>query len=86
VTCALTSAGDSAHNTGTFATVPSQGFSASTQRGGVATVSQNSAFRLPSGGTSTYTCSNAPFGTQDGAATMQYANVRVTASQLGALH
>jgi hypothetical protein len=86
VTCALTSAADTAHNTGTFATVPSHGFSISTQRGGLATVSQNSAFHLASVGTITYTCSNAPAGTQDGAATMQYTNMRVTAIQVGALH
>jgi hypothetical protein len=85
-TCALTSAGDSAHNAGTFATVPSHGFSISTQRGGLATVSQNSVFHLPSGGTITYTCSNAAAGTQDAAAAIQYANMRVTAIQVGALH
>jgi hypothetical protein len=86
VTCALTSAADTTHNTGTFATVPSHGFSISTQRGGLATVSQNSAFHLASGGTITYTCSNAPAGTQDAGATMQYTNMRVTAIQVGALH
>jgi hypothetical protein len=66
--------------------VPSHGFSSGTQRGGSATVSQNSAFHLASGGTITYTCSNASAGTQDGAATMQYSNMRVTAIQVGALH
>jgi hypothetical protein len=87
-TCSLASAGDAAHNTGTFATVPSHGFSSGTQRGGSATVSQNSAFHLASGGTITYTCSNASAGTQtqDLAATMQYSNMRVTAIQVGALH
>ncbi len=85
-TCALTSAQDSAHNAGTFATVPSHGFSISTERGGLATVSQNTVFHLPSGGTITYTCSNAPAGTQDALATMQYSNLRVTAIQVGALH
>jgi hypothetical protein len=84
--CALTSAGDTAHNTGTFATVPSHGFDSGSDQGGLATVSQNSAFHLPSGGTITYTCSNAAFGTQDSSATMQYANMRVTAIQVGALH
>jgi hypothetical protein len=84
--CALTSAADSAHNTGTFATVPSHGFLSGSDQGGLATVSQNSAFHLPSGGTITYTCSNATFGTQDSSATMQYANMRVTAIQVGALH
>jgi hypothetical protein len=84
--CSLTSAGDAAHNTGTFATVPSHGFWGGTQRGGAATVSQNSAFHLASGGTITYTCSNAALGMQDGAATMQYSNMRVTAIQVGALH
>jgi hypothetical protein len=49
-------------------------------------VSQNSAFHLPSGGTITYTCENATAGTQDSSATMQYANMRVTAIQVGALH
>jgi hypothetical protein len=49
-------------------------------------VSQNSAFHLASGGTITYTCSNAAFGTQDGVATMQYGNMRLTAIQVGALH
>jgi hypothetical protein len=86
INCSLTSAGDSAHNAGTFATVPRNGFSASTQRGGVATVSQNTAFHLPSGGTITYTCSNAQFGTQEVGATMQYSNLRVTATQVGAVH
>ncbi|MCW3047116.1 MAG: Collagen triple helix repeat protein [Solirubrobacterales bacterium] len=85
-TCSLTSAGDAPHNTGTFATVPSHGFSSGTQRGGSTTVSQNSAFHLAPGGTITYTCSNASAGTQDGAATMQYSNMRVTAIQVGALH
>ncbi|MCW3047729.1 MAG: hypothetical protein JWO74_2013 [Solirubrobacterales bacterium] len=85
-TCSLTSAGDAPHNTGTFATVPSHGFSSGTQRGGSATVSQNSAFHLASGGTIAYTCSNASAGTQDGAATMQYSNMRVTAIRVGALH
>jgi hypothetical protein len=84
--CSLTSAGDAAHNTSTFATVPSQGFSSGTLRGGSATVSQNSAFHLASGGTITYTCSNASAGTRDGAATMQYSNMRVTAIHVGALH
>ena len=65
---------------------PSHGFSASTERGGVATVSQNSAFHLTSGGTITYACANAPLGTRDAGATMQYANMRVTAIQVGALH
>jgi hypothetical protein len=85
-TCTLRSAEDPAHDTGTFATVPSHGFSAGTQRGGVATVSQNSAFHLPSGGTITYTCSNAPSGTTDPAATIEYTNMRITAIQVGALH
>jgi hypothetical protein len=84
--CALTSAADSAHNTGTFATVPSHGFLSGSDQGGLATVSQNSAFHLPSGGTITYTCENATAGTQDSSATMQYANMRVTAIQVGALH
>jgi hypothetical protein len=85
-TCSLASTADAAHNTGTFATVPSHGFASGAQRGGLATVSQNSAFHLASGGKITYTCSNAPAGTQDAAATMQYSNMRVTAIQVGALH
>jgi hypothetical protein len=84
--CGLTSAQDSTDNAGTFATVPSHGYSFSTQRGGLATVSQNAAFHLPSGGTITYTCANAAASTQDGSATMQYANLRVTAIQVGTLH
>jgi hypothetical protein len=85
VNCSLTSAGDPAHNAGTFATVPSHGFAISTQRGGLTTVSQNSAFHLTAAGTLIYTCSNAPAGTQDGS-TMQYSNLRVAAIQLGAVH
>jgi hypothetical protein len=86
VTCTLASAADSAHSTGTFATVPAHGFLSGSDQGGLATVSQNSAFHLPSGGTITYTCSNATAGTKDPAATMQYSNMRVTAIQVGALH
>jgi uncharacterized glyoxalase superfamily protein PhnB len=44
--CSLASAGDAAHNTGTFATVPSHGFSDGTQRGGTATVSGGTAVRI----------------------------------------
>jgi hypothetical protein len=85
VNCALSSAGDTAHNVGTFATVPSHGYSISTQRGGVATVTQNTGFHLPSGGTITYTCQNAPNGTQD-SSTMQYSNLHITATQVATLH
>jgi hypothetical protein len=85
VTCSLTSAGDTAHNAGTFATVPSHGFAISTERGGLTTVSQNTAFHLTAAGTIVYTCSNAPAGTQDGS-TMQYSNLRVTAIQVGTVH
>jgi hypothetical protein len=84
--CSLTSAGDSGHNVGTFATVPSHGYSAPGQQGGLATVSQNTAFHLTAPGTITYTCANALYGTTDGTATMQYANMRVTAIQVGTLH
>lgn len=84
-TCTLSSAGDTAHNTGTFATVPSGGYASPPQHGGVATVSQNSAFHLTAAGTIVYTCSNAPDGTQDGS-TMEYSNLHVTAIQVGAVH
>lgn len=86
VTCTLTSAGDATHTTGTFATVPAHGFQSDPERGGVATVSQNSVFHLTSAGTITYTCSNAPARTVDGSATMQYHNMRITAIQVAALH
>jgi hypothetical protein len=86
VLCSLASAGDAAHNTGTFATAPSHGYSSGTDRGGLATVSQYSAFHLTSAGTITYTCSNATSGTKDPAATMNYANMHVTAIQVGTLH
>jgi hypothetical protein len=85
-TCSLTSAGDTSHNATTFATVPSHGFYSPPQEGGVATVSQNSAFHLTSPGTITYTCSNAPLGSQDGSAFMQYHNMRITAIRVAALH
>jgi hypothetical protein len=86
VLCSLASAGDAAHNTGSFATAPSHGYSSGTDRGGLATVSQYSAFHLTSAGTITYTCSNATSGTKDPSATMNYANMHVTAIQVGTLH
>jgi hypothetical protein len=84
--CSLTSAGDSGHNVGTFATVPAHGYLNGTERGGLATVSQNSAFHLTSAGTISYSCANASSGTKDASATLLYANMRVTAIQVGTLH
>ena len=51
----------------------------------MATVTQNTGFHLPSGGTITYTCQNAPNGTQD-SSTMQYSNLHITATQVATLH
>jgi hypothetical protein len=84
--CTLTSAGDAGHNTGAFATVPRDGFQSDPQRGGIATMSQNSVFHLTTADTITYTCQNAPLGTKDGSAHMQYHNMHITAIRVAALH
>jgi hypothetical protein len=86
VRCVLAYPSDATHTVGTFATVPSQGYSIATDRGGVATVSQHTAFHVPAGGTITYTCDNAPDGTRDPSATMEYSNLHLTAIQVGTLH
>ena len=86
VNCGLGSAADVPHSAGTFATVPSHGYSFGTQRGGVETVSQNTALHLPSGGTIAYTCQNAANSTHDTSALLQYSNLRITAIQVGAIH